>query len=143
MSEISEQELIDLLHENELKATPQRLAICRYILRNKDHPTAEKILSEIRKEHKTVSQATVYKTITLLKRLGLISELSFDTNHSRFDPNQEVHINIVCPICHKIFDYESELISDFWKDIKLEIGEGIVGKRFDIYRACKKCLSKE
>jgi Fur family peroxide stress response transcriptional regulator len=142
MSEIKKEELITLLRKNGLKATPQRLAICEFVLSSKNHPTAETILAEIRKEHRTVSQATVYKTLTLLRNLGLISELSFDNSHSRFDPNQEVHINIVCPSCEMISDHESDLVQDFWQDISLEIGEGIIGKRFDVYKTCNKCQSK-
>ena len=125
MSEMSQKELIALLRKNGFKATPQRLAICMYILRSKEHPTAEKILADIREEYKTVSLATVYKTLTLLKKLSLISELSIDNNHSRFDPNQAVHINIVCPSCGMISDYETKLVQDFWHNISLEIGEEI------------------
>ena len=140
---MSEEELITLLRKNGLKATPQRLAICKYVLRSKEHPTAETILDDIKKEHKTVSQATVYKTLTLLKKLGYISELSFDNNHSRFDPNQVAHINIVCPSCGMISDYESKLVQDFLHNIRMEIGEEIISQRFDIYKSCKKCLSNE
>ena len=136
---MSDQELKALLHKHRLKATLQRLAICKYILQSQEHPTADKILSDIRKEYKTISQATVYKTLSLLKKLGLISELSFDNNHSRFDPIQEVHVNIICPNCDSISDYESELVQDFWQNINLEIGERIIGQRFDIYKICERC----
>ena len=140
---MSEEELITLLRKNGLKATPQRLAICKYVLRSKEHPTAETILDDIKKEHKTVSQATVYKTLTLLKKLGYISELSFDNNHSRFYPNQVAHINIVFTSCGMISDYESKLVQDFLHNIRMEIGEEIISQRFDIYKSCKKCLSNE
>ncbi len=139
MSEIDEQKLRAILHKNGLKATPQRLVICKYILQSKEHPTAEKILSDIRKKHKTISQATIYKTLSLLKRLSLITELSFDNNHSRFDPNQSIHINIICPNCNTISDYESNHINELWQEVKSEIGGNITGQRLDIYKICEKC----
>ena len=139
MSEMSEEELKVLLNKNGFKATPQRLAICIYILQSKEHPTAEKILSDVKKEHSMVSQATVYKTISLLKKLGLISELSLDYSHSRFDPNQQVHINIICPNCNLISDYESSFVNEFWDNITSEIGGTITGQRFDLYKICKNC----
>jgi Fur family peroxide stress response transcriptional regulator len=139
MSDKTDQELIEILHKNGLKATPQRLAICKYILQSKEHPTADKIYRDIKKEYKTIGQATVYKTLALLKKLGLISELSFDNNHSRFDPNREIHINIICPKCDSIHDYESNTINDFWMKIKAEIGGEFTGQRLDLYKLCKKC----
>jgi Fur family peroxide stress response transcriptional regulator len=139
MSKLNEQELIDLLHIHGFKATPQRLAICKYVLQNKDHPTAEKIYNEVKKTHKTISQATVYKTLTLLKNLGLITELSFENNQSRFDPNLNYHINIICPNCESITDYESELVNEMWLKIKSEIGGNITSQRLDVYKICKNC----
>jgi len=139
MSDISEHELKILLNKNGLKATPQRIAVCNYILQSKEHPSAEKILSDLRKKDKTISQATVYKTLTLLKKLGLVSELSFDKKHSRFDPNQTIHINIICPQCEKISDFESQSVEDFWANIKLEVGGLITGQRIDVYKICKEC----
>jgi len=140
MSDLSDQELIELLRKNGFKATPQRLAICKYILSSKKHPTAEKIYSDIKKEHKTLSQATVYKTLDLLENLGLVTELSFDNGFSRFDPNQKIHVNVICSICKTISDYSSDKISDFLENIKSDINSKIIGQRFDIYTICEKCL---
>lgn len=141
MSNLKETQLIELFRTHGLKATPQRLAICNYILESKDHPTAEKIYLKIKKTHKTISIATVYKNLALLKELGLISELNFDNTHSRYDPNQNVHVNIICPKCDNITDYESDILEDFWQKIKSDIGNGFAGQRLEIYKICNTCLN--
>ncbi|HUT80267.1 MAG TPA: Fur family transcriptional regulator [Candidatus Bathyarchaeia archaeon] len=143
MSDLNDQELINLLRKNDFKATLQRIAICKYILKSKDHPTAEKVYFEIKKEYKTISQATVYKTLALLKSLGLVTELSLYNSHSRFDPNQAIHINIICPNCNSIVDFESNSIDEFWQIIKSEIGNNIIGQRLDILKECDICLKKK
>lgn len=142
MATLSDPELVELLHKYGLKATPQRLAICKYILQSEEHPTAEKVYKEIKEKYRTIGQATIYKTIALLKEIGLISELNFGNSHSRFDPNQRVHVNIICPDCNSIFDYESELLEKFWQKIVSEVGGESIGQRLDLYKTCKKC-SKE
>lgn len=140
MSDISEKKLITLLQENNLKATPQRLAICKLVLSSNEHPTAEMIFKEVKKKYPTISHATVYKTITLLKQLGLIVELNFHNGHSRFDPNLTIHVNIICPLCGKIVDYKSDTVEEFYIKLISEIGKEIAGQRFDIYKKCENCL---
>ena len=139
MSEISEKELITLLKKNKLKITPQRLAICKLILSSREHPSAEMILNQLKNDYPMISLATIYKTITLLKNLGLVVELSFHNGHSRFDPNVSIHVNIICPICGKITDYESESVYDFYKKLESDIGGNFTGQRFDFYKKCQKC----
>ena len=63
MHKITDDEIITLLKENRFKATPQRLAICRFVLESHDHPSAEQIYTTIRKDYPTISLATVYKTL--------------------------------------------------------------------------------
>ena len=139
MSEISEAELISILKKNGLKITPQRLAICNYILSSNEHPTADRIFHDIKKRNPSISHATVYKTLQLLKALGLIVELNFHNEHSHFDPNISLHVNIICPKCSKIIDFESDIITEFFEKLEVEIGGKIKGQRFEIYKICDAC----
>jgi len=72
MGEIQELDasIIKALRGKGYKATPQRIAISRFALRDHHHPTVQRIYSEVKKVHHTVSLATVYKTIQLLKEVG-------------------------------------------------------------------------
>jgi Fur family peroxide stress response transcriptional regulator len=62
--------VIKALRGKGYKATPQRIAIGRFALRSKDHPTAQRIYGEVKRIYPTVSLATVYKTIQILKEVG-------------------------------------------------------------------------
>ena len=77
MINLDTQKLISIFKEKGYKLTTQRLAICKFILGRNDHPTAEIIYQELRKEYPTISLGTIYKTLHLLKELGLIQELGF------------------------------------------------------------------
>ena len=139
MTKTSDEEIIRLLKKKNLKVTPQRITICRVIFSSKNHPSAEHIYEVVKKEHKTISLATVYKNLALLDEIGLIRELHINGNSSRYDPKMSVHINIVCPKCKSINDYESEQLKMNWKKIISELGGEITGQRIDVYRICDKC----
>lgn len=63
--------IIKTLRGKGYKATPQRIAIGKFVLHNHAHPTAQRIYREVKKVYPTVSLATVYKTVQILKEAGL------------------------------------------------------------------------
>ncbi|MGY5852566.1 MAG: Fur family transcriptional regulator [Candidatus Thorarchaeota archaeon] len=136
---MNSEELIDLLRRNGYKVTPQRLAICQEVLSRNDHPTAEQIFETVSKEHPTISLTTIYHTLDLLKDMRLVDELHFDERTSRYDPNTSVHINVICNVCGKIRDYESDTIRKHWKKIISEIESEPVSQRLDVYVVCDNC----
>lgn len=124
------------------KVTPQRLAICKLILSSKGHPSADQIYREIRKAYPTISLATVYYTLDLMKDLGLVHELGFSDRSSRYDPNVSPHVNIICPRCGEIRDYETANVKRLWSQIIADVGLTPLQQRLDIYKFCDKCSRK-
>ncbi len=139
---MDDQQLIKKLHSKGYKVTPQRLAICKLILSSKDHPSAEQIYHEVKKTYPTISLATVYLTLDLLRNLGLVQELGFSDRSARYDPNNSPHINIICPKCGKIYDYEAASVKKFWSQIVAETGLTPIRQRLDLYVLCDKCNKK-
>jgi len=86
----SDSSTIKALRGKGYKATPQRIAISRFALHNHTHPTAQSIYSEVKKVYPTVSLATIYKTVQILKEVGLIQELNLPKDQTRFDPNMDL-----------------------------------------------------
>ena len=79
---VSDTSIISALRRRGFRATSQRIAICRFALGSREHPTAQRIFTEVRKVHPTVSLATVYKTLQVLKELHLVQELAFPTRRA-------------------------------------------------------------
>ena len=131
--------IIKFFREKGLKVTAQRLAICNYILSRKDHPTAEQVYQKLRNEHPTISLGTVYKTLHLLQELGLIQELGFNEGSVRYDPDMELHVNMVCSNCGKISDYKSENVEKLWSALISDLRINPKGQRIDIYYECNDC----
>jgi Fur family peroxide stress response transcriptional regulator len=133
------QQLITMLRDKGFKVTPQRIAICEYVLPSKDHPTTDQVYQAVKKKHPTLSLATVYQTLRLLTEIGMLQELGFTGGISRYDPNTSPHINIICRNCGKIQDYQAEGIKKLWSEIIGDLGFKPIGQRLDIYRYCDKC----
>lgn len=133
------QRLMERLREKGYRVTPQRLAIWKAIDSRTDHPTAEQIYQQAVKAVPTITLATVYQTIHLLKTIGLLQELGFNNGSSRFDPNTALHINIICPKCRQIRDYEAASVTKLMNQIVTELDVEPVGHRLDLYIQCEKC----
>jgi Fur family peroxide stress response transcriptional regulator len=135
----SDASIIETLRKKGYKATPQRIAICRFALHSRDHPTAQRIYDEVREVHPTVSLATVYKTLQILTEHGLAQELDFPENQARFDSYVEPHINLVCLRCGNIQDLDDPAAREMVARITAKAEFTRTGQRLDIYGICKMC----
>ncbi len=124
------------------KATPQRIAIGRFILHSPEHPTAQRTYIEVKKVYPTVSLATVYKTIKILKEFGLIQELNLTQGQTRFDPNTEPHAHLVCLQCGSISDWMDPLIQKLVTRISADASFIVNGSSLDVNGVCKSCNGK-
>lgn len=136
---MDDQKVINLFHKNGFKITTQRLAIYRFILSRSDHPTADQIYQALIKDYPTISLGTIYKTLHLLKELGLIQELGFNEGAVRYDPNVELHINLVCTKCGRISDFDSKKFKSIWENFISDLEFIPKGQRIDVYYECDEC----
>jgi len=137
------EQIIAKFHEKGFKVTPQRLAICEYVLSSKDHPTTDMVYEEVKRRYPTLSLATVYQTLHLLADIGLLQELELSDRVSRYDPNTSPHINIICKNCRRVEDYEAENVKKLWSKIVQSLGFEPIGQRLDLYRYCEQCRSQQ
>ncbi|MCW3982736.1 MAG: transcriptional repressor [Candidatus Bathyarchaeota archaeon] len=138
----TETTIIQALRSKGYKATPQRIAICKTALASREHPSPQKIYTEIKKTNPTVSLATVYSTLGILKEGGLIQELNFPQGQTRYDPNLEPHINLVCTNCGKIFDLDDPTARELVKRAAAKAEFTPTAQRVDVYGVCKHCTHK-
>ncbi len=125
------------------RATPQRIAISRYILSNNNHPTAKKTYLEVRKSHPTVSLATVYNTIKILKETGLILELNLPQGETRFDPFIEPHAHLLCQQCGAISDWVDPMMPELIAKASAETNFIVTGSVFELKGVCEGCRKKK
>ena len=121
------------------RATPQRIAISKYILRNHEHPTAQKAYQEVKKTYPTVSLATIYTTIRILRDTGLILELNMPQGQTRFDPNTEPHAHLLCLQCGSISDWTDPIMPKLIERVSSDANFTVTGSSLDLKGICQRC----
>ncbi len=134
--------LIESLRKKGLKITPQRLAIVRVLKDNTSHPSAEEIYHKVRKDHPTISLATVYQTLETLENVGGITVLKFDRRKTRYDPDLSPHHHMVCTRCHKITDVHHDYSMTLRLPPSLTNRFQINGFNVVFYGICAECRKK-
>ena len=130
--------LISSLKDKGYKLTPQRREIIKLLARSTSHPGAMEILQKVRKIVPRISMSTVYYTLDMMKKEGLIRELEYYDMENRYEMNVSDHINLVCTKCRKITDFTGDVPS-FSKAVEKETGFKSAGMRFEYYGTCKNC----
>jgi Fe2+ or Zn2+ uptake regulation protein len=85
--------------------------------------------------------STVYYTLNLLKKEGLLRELEFYDRENRYDVTVTDHVNLICKKCGKISDFPGELPVSA-EAVETTTGFQPVGMRFEYYGYCRACRSR-
>ena len=83
----AKQRFREFLARKNLRITAQREAIIETAFSTDQHFTAEQLLEWSRRKDKSVSRATVYRTLPLLTESGLVREMDFGKDYKFYDPN--------------------------------------------------------
>lgn len=139
----------DLLNQVEaqgIRLTAQRRALIETIQEATSHLDAARLLSLARKRDPKIDRATVYRTIELLKRLGLIDELDLmhieGEKHYYEVKTRKDHLHLACFKCGAIEEFSSPA----FERLKLEIGAkndfDIQVIRLEVGGLCKRCAAQ-
>jgi len=135
----AKQKFLEFLAQKNLRITAQRQAIVDTVFGTDEHFTAEQLLSWSRDRDKSVSRATVYRTLPLLTESGLVRELDFGKEQKIYDPNYADHPNhnhLICQDCDKIVEFESDKIARLECQISHQLGFSIKTQRLQITATC-------
>ena len=98
------------LNTPRIRFTKQRALILEIIRRGQGHLDADEVYRQAREKQPRLSLSTVYRTLQLLKRLGLVEEVHFDEAHHHYEvkPPSEHH-HLVCLGCGKVIEFSYPL----------------------------------
>lgn len=132
-------ELISALKERKYRLTPQRIELVRLIAASEGHPNAAQLYSRIRSQFPTMSQATVYKTLDLLKEMDQVLEIDLHEDR-HYDGNRpEPHPHLICLQCNQISDVELELDPSSLKKIEERSGYRVIRPQITLFGLCPDC----
>jgi Fur family peroxide stress response transcriptional regulator len=132
-------ELITALKERAFRLTPQRVELVRLIAASDGHPSATQLHARIKTRFPTMSHATVYKTLALLKEMNQVYEIDL-RDDSHYDGNRpQPHPHLICMKCNQIEDGELEIDLSAIHKLEQASGYQIVRPQLAFYGLCPDC----
>jgi len=136
--------IINRLRESNHKITPQRMAISKILARSEGHPSVEDIYKRLQDDFPTMSLATVYRNVMLIKSLGEVLEIGFPDGSNRYDGNKPYpHPHVICIKCKKIVDPDLDSLDEMKKEVALETNFRILNHRLDFFGICSDCIAEK
>jgi len=133
-----------------VRFTPGRRIVLDVLLRSTGHLSAEDIFLKIREGHSEVSVASVYRTLEIFERAGLVYKFDFGHGRARFEMAEEIkggdhHHHLVCTGCGEVIDYrdfspeELELLRRAEANLYSKYDFRIRTHLIQFYGTCAKC----
>jgi len=128
------------LSEQGYRLTPQRMMILSAIENSDDHISAEEIYAQVVAKYPHVNISTVYRTLELLKRLGMVTETDLGEGRVRYHPaDKGHHHHLVCTECGAVIDLDESLLSSLKSALLREYKFVADLRHLAIFGRCVKC----
>ena len=132
-----EYNLVSILNEKNINASLPRIEILDYLYTSMSHPNIDEIYSVLSSKMTSLSKATVYNTLELFAKKGLVNNLYIENNEVRYDVRTERHGHFKCIKCGRIYDFEVY-------DVETELKEDnedfkILSEEVNYRGICKDC----
>jgi len=123
------QDVARLLRDHGILPTQQRLMIARVLFEHRHHYSADRVMSSVNEGRDRVSKATVYNTLGLFARSGLVREVIVDPTRVFYDPNTSNHHHFYNIDTGELIDIDSDSLQI---DDLPELPEGTVAAGVDV-----------
>jgi len=133
------------LSAHKLKLTRTRLLIFEEIFSSKKiHPNAYEIFQALKEKGHKISLATIYRTLNLLVKSGLVSEIDLGEGHSHYEPEivKSTHGHLVCLSCGRVQEFSDEKILAMLNKIGKESRFKTDKFSIQVFGYCKSCQKK-
>ncbi len=132
--------IVNKLSELGYRLTPQRMMILSAIEDSDDHISADEIYTQIVAKYPQVNISTVYRTLELLKRLGLVTETDLGGGRVRYHAVAKGHHHhLVCQQCGAIIDLDESVLSALQDSLLREYSFIADLRHLAIFGCCLNC----
>ena len=122
----------------------KRNAILSYLRSVTNHPSAEKVFTDLKTEIPDLSMGTVYRNLTLFKEQGLASSIATVKGVERFDGNTDPHVHFICAGCDAVIDLDEMQVPESLSQTAATCCGGQVETcQLTFTGYCRDCINKE
>jgi Fur family ferric uptake transcriptional regulator len=129
------------LRAHNLPVTPQRVAVAEVLLLRDRHYSAEELAQALALDGIKVGTATIYRTLEVLVKSGLVVERDFGEGFRRFESARDMphHEHMLCTQCGKVVEFQDERLERMTTLIAESKGYARQRHRLVIYGVCESC----
>lgn len=149
MSHNQKKDIDKIFKENKIRFTLPRRVTLEYLSKNPGHLSAAEIFAAIHQEYPNIGLATIYRTLELFSKIGLIHKFDFGDGRSRYELSEDIieqhHHHLVCIKCGKVINYteEKEETGIFLKELEDYLSKKynfkITSHELYFYGLCSNC----
>jgi len=139
-------QLLNEVEARGVRLTAQRRALIETIQEADAHLDAATLLTQARRRDPNIDRATVYRTLDLLKRLGLIDELDLmhlnGEKHYYEVKTQKDHLHLACFHCGKIEEFDNATFQRLKREIAAQNNFQVQVMRLEVGGLCRDCAAQ-
>ena len=138
-----EQATAQALKESGHRLTPQRLMILSALRHAGVHLSAAQILEQVRESYPYVDVSTVYRTLSVLKQMRLVSETDMGGGEYIYEWIEQIrHHHLICRVCDSVTQLDHKYLENLGAELLDDYGFKADIDHFAIFGMCEECRSK-
>lgn len=132
------------LNERGWRLTPQRETILHLFqeLPRGDHLSAEDLYHRLESQGESISLSTIYRSLKLMARMGILRELELGEGHKHYELNQPYphhHDHLICVRCNKTVEFKNDAILKIGTKTAEKEGYQLLDCQLTIHAICPAC----
>jgi Fur family ferric uptake transcriptional regulator len=127
-----------------LRLTPQRLMVMDVVFHHEGHITAEEIHAKVQAQYPYVDLSTVYRTLQVLKEMGLVAELQASGGPTQYEALREgSHHHAICCACGTMLELAPEILEPIREQLLAQYGFHAEFTHMAISGLCRTCAEQK
>lgn len=129
------------LHERGFRMTPQRQLVLDAV-EELEHATPEQICSSVQRLAPAVNITTVYRTLDLLERLGVVRHTHLGHGAPSYSVREHEHLHLVCHWCGQVAEVPTEMLDELAGQLRNGFGFRLDATHVALSGSCAKCAAE-
>lgn len=143
---LNKERLEKIIRTHNYKLTRQRKLVLGTISKNKGkHLSVKEIFKEVKKKNKNIGLVTIYRTLSLLEKIGLIQHNFLDGRCIKYQlkkpEEKHEHHHLICNMCGDVAEIDEDMLGFLEEKIRSKRGFMVTDHRLYFLGICKKCLN--
>ena len=138
---LTERKVVSTLRQHGYKLTPQRRAVIQTIASSQEHLTPTAIYEKVHQAQPAIGLVTIYRTLEMLDKLGLICEVYAGGNCRSYLVRRpsEHHHHLICSNCGAVIDFTDCALMELEQRLSQETGFEIESHLLEFLGRCQAC----